>query len=69
MPPLIVHLQDPGAQCEQGVALRVGENVEQLRLGALRDRLLIYHFMFGPSYAIGCPVNSSIADSFDCGGT
>jgi predicted dithiol-disulfide oxidoreductase (DUF899 family) len=30
-----------------------------------RSQLLIYHFMFGPSYADGCPVNSSIADSFD----
>ena len=27
--------------------------------------MLIYHFMFGPSYADGCPVNSSIADAFD----
>lgn len=31
-----------------------------------RSQLLIYHFMFGPSYEAGCPVNSSIADSFDC---
>jgi predicted dithiol-disulfide oxidoreductase (DUF899 family) len=30
-----------------------------------RSQLLIYHFMFGPSYEGGCPVNSSIADSFD----
>jgi predicted dithiol-disulfide oxidoreductase (DUF899 family) len=30
-----------------------------------RSQLLIYHFMFGPSYAEGCPVNSSIADGFD----
>jgi predicted dithiol-disulfide oxidoreductase (DUF899 family) len=30
-----------------------------------RSQLLIYHFMFGPSYADGCPVNSSIADAFD----
>ncbi len=30
-----------------------------------RSQLLIYHFMFGPSYANGCPVNSSIADAFD----
>ncbi|HTP19413.1 MAG TPA: DUF899 domain-containing protein [Solirubrobacteraceae bacterium] len=30
-----------------------------------RSQLLIYHFMFGPSYKTGCPVNSSIADSFD----
>jgi predicted dithiol-disulfide oxidoreductase (DUF899 family) len=27
-----------------------------------RSQLMIYHFMFGPSYAAGCPVNSSIAD-------
>jgi predicted dithiol-disulfide oxidoreductase (DUF899 family) len=30
-----------------------------------RSQLLIYHFMFGPSYEAGCPVNSSIVDSFD----
>ena len=30
-----------------------------------RSQLLIYHFMFGPSYAAGCPVNSSMADGFD----
>ena len=30
-----------------------------------RSQLLIYHFMFGPSYRAGCPVNSSIADSID----
>jgi len=30
-----------------------------------RAQLLVYHFMFGPSYAAGCPVNSSIADSID----
>jgi predicted dithiol-disulfide oxidoreductase (DUF899 family) len=30
-----------------------------------RSQLLIYHFMFGASYDAGCPVNSSIADSFD----
>jgi len=29
------------------------------------SQLLVYHFMFGPSYADGCPVNSSIADAFD----
>lgn len=28
-----------------------------------RSQLLIYHFMFGPSYHAGDPVNSSIADS------
>jgi predicted dithiol-disulfide oxidoreductase (DUF899 family) len=30
-----------------------------------RSQLLVYHFMFGRSYEAGCPVNSSIADSFD----
>jgi predicted dithiol-disulfide oxidoreductase (DUF899 family) len=30
-----------------------------------RSQLLVYHFMFGPSYQAGCPVNSSIADSIE----
>ena len=30
-----------------------------------RSQLLIYHFMFGPSYAAGCPTCSSIADSIN----
>jgi predicted dithiol-disulfide oxidoreductase (DUF899 family) len=30
-----------------------------------RSQLLIYHFMFGPSYQAGCPINSSIADNID----
>jgi predicted dithiol-disulfide oxidoreductase (DUF899 family) len=30
-----------------------------------RSQLVIYHFMFGPDYGAGCPVCSSIADSFD----
>src|SRR5436190_884661 len=29
------------------------------------SRLLIYHFMFGPSYEAGCTVCSSIADTLD----
>jgi predicted dithiol-disulfide oxidoreductase (DUF899 family) len=28
-----------------------------------RSQLVIYHFMFGPSYETGCPVCSSIADT------
>jgi predicted dithiol-disulfide oxidoreductase (DUF899 family) len=28
-----------------------------------RSQLMIYHFMFGPSYTAGCPVCSSIADT------
>jgi predicted dithiol-disulfide oxidoreductase (DUF899 family) len=30
-----------------------------------RSQLLIYHFMFGPSYEAGDPVNSSIVDGVD----
>src|SRR5690348_1385794 len=30
-----------------------------------RSQLLVYHFMFGPSYQAGCPVNSSMVDGFD----
>jgi predicted dithiol-disulfide oxidoreductase (DUF899 family) len=30
-----------------------------------RSQLVVYHFMFGPSYTAGCPTNSSIADSFN----
>ena len=30
-----------------------------------RSQLVLYHFMFGPSYTAGCPVNSSIADALD----
>src|SRR5689334_3278242 len=30
-----------------------------------RSQLLVYHFMFGPSYDAGCPVCSSIADTLD----
>jgi predicted dithiol-disulfide oxidoreductase (DUF899 family) len=29
------------------------------------SQLLVYHFMFGPDYAAGCPSCSSIADGFD----
>jgi predicted dithiol-disulfide oxidoreductase (DUF899 family) len=30
-----------------------------------RSQLLVYHFMFGPTYQAGCPVNSSMADAVD----
>ena len=30
-----------------------------------RSQLVVYNFMFGPDYEAGCPVCSSIADSFD----
>jgi predicted dithiol-disulfide oxidoreductase (DUF899 family) len=34
-------------------------------LFAGRSQLLVYHFMFGPDYAAGCPSCSSIADGFN----
>ncbi len=30
-----------------------------------RSQLLVYHFMFGPDYTVGCPSCSMIADGFD----
>src|SRR3712207_3540957 len=30
-----------------------------------RSQLLVYHFMFGPSYEAGCPTCSSMADGVD----
>jgi predicted dithiol-disulfide oxidoreductase (DUF899 family) len=30
-----------------------------------RSQLLVYHFMFGPDYAAGCPYCSAIADGFN----
>jgi predicted dithiol-disulfide oxidoreductase (DUF899 family) len=29
-----------------------------------RSQLLVYHFMFGPDYTVGCPACSAIADGF-----
>jgi predicted dithiol-disulfide oxidoreductase (DUF899 family) len=30
-----------------------------------RSQLVVYHFMFGPEYAAGCPTCSAAADTFD----
>ena len=30
-----------------------------------RPQLIVYHFMFGPSYTAGCPICSSAADTFN----
>lgn len=30
-----------------------------------RSQLLVYHFMFGPDFTVGCPSCSAIADGFD----
>ena len=56
----------PWVRIEKEYTLRTAEGRRTLaELFAGRSQLLIYHFMFGPSYQDGCPVNSSIADAFD----
>ena len=56
----------PWVPMEKRYRLRTADGPKALaELFDGRSQLLIYHFMFGPSYAAGCPVNSSIADSFD----
>jgi predicted dithiol-disulfide oxidoreductase (DUF899 family) len=56
----------PWVRVEKEYVLRTAAGPKPLAdLFAGRSQLLIYHFMFGPSYEAGCPVNSSIADTFD----
>src|SRR5438477_7422037 len=56
----------PWVRVEKEYTLETADGPKRLEeLFDGRAQLLIYHFMFGPSYAIGCPVNSSIADAFD----
>lgn len=45
-------------ETEQGAA-----SLEDLFKG--RSQLMVYHFMFGPDYAAGCPSCSAIADGFN----
>ena len=56
----------PWVALDPSYALQTADGLRSLpELFDGRSQLLIYHFMFGPSYEAGCPVNSSIADSFD----
>jgi predicted dithiol-disulfide oxidoreductase (DUF899 family) len=56
----------PWVRLEKQYTLQTADGAKTLaQLFDGRSQLLIYHFMFGPSYEAGCPVNSSIADSFD----
>jgi predicted dithiol-disulfide oxidoreductase (DUF899 family) len=56
----------PWAPIEKAYTLQTAAGPQTLaQLFDGRGQLLIYHFMYGPSYADGCPVNSSIADTFD----
>jgi predicted dithiol-disulfide oxidoreductase (DUF899 family) len=54
----------PWVRVEKDYLFDTDEGTKTLReLFDGRSQLLVYHFMFGPSYAAGCPVNSSIADA------
>jgi predicted dithiol-disulfide oxidoreductase (DUF899 family) len=56
----------PWVPAEQEYTLQTANGPQTLaQLFDGRSQLLIYHFMFGPSYEAGCPVNSSMADTFD----
>ena len=56
----------PWVPIEKEYSFGTDEGPKTLReLFGGRSQLLVYHFMFGPSYAAGCRVNSSIADSID----
>jgi predicted dithiol-disulfide oxidoreductase (DUF899 family) len=56
----------PWVRVEKDYRLQTDDGEQSLlELFDGRSQLLVYHFMFGPSYEAGCPVNSSIADSID----
>ena len=56
----------PWVRVEKHYTLQTAEGPKTIpELFDGHSQLLIYHFMFGSSYEVGCPVNSSIADSFD----
>ena len=56
----------PWVRVEQEYRLDTDEGPRTLpELFDGRSQLLVYHFMFGPSYEAGCPTNSSIADAVD----
>jgi predicted dithiol-disulfide oxidoreductase (DUF899 family) len=54
----------PWVAVEKDYEFETTEGTKSLRdLFDGRSQLLIYHFMFGPTWSAGCPVCSSIADS------
>jgi predicted dithiol-disulfide oxidoreductase (DUF899 family) len=56
----------PWLEVERNYTLQTADGLKTLvELFDGRSQLLVYHFMFGPGYETGCPVNSSIADLFD----
>lgn len=58
--------QMPWVRIEKSYAFETEEGRKTLKdLFGGRSQLLVYHFMFGPDYAAGCPSCSMIADGFD----
>jgi predicted dithiol-disulfide oxidoreductase (DUF899 family) len=56
----------PWVRVEKEYTLQTADGPKTLaELFEGRSQLMIYHFMFGPGYEAGCPVNSSIADSIN----
>src|SRR5258707_4298226 len=56
----------PWVPINKGYALDIDEGSASLaHLFRGRSQLLVYHFMFGPDFAAGCPSCSSIADGFN----
>jgi predicted dithiol-disulfide oxidoreductase (DUF899 family) len=56
--------QLPWVPVEQDYRFETEDGTKSLaELFAGRSQLLVYHFMFGPSFEAGCPVCSSIADT------
>jgi predicted dithiol-disulfide oxidoreductase (DUF899 family) len=54
----------PWVAVEKDYRFETGEGTKALaELFDGRSQLMIYHFMFGPSWTAGCPVCSSIADT------
>jgi predicted dithiol-disulfide oxidoreductase (DUF899 family) len=56
----------PWVRVEQEYRFETDEGTRTLaELFDGRSQLLVYHFMFGPSYQAGCPTCSSMADTVD----
>jgi predicted dithiol-disulfide oxidoreductase (DUF899 family) len=56
----------PWVPVEKEYELETADGTKSLaELFDRRSQLLIYHFMFGPSYEAGCPTCSSMVDGFD----
>jgi predicted dithiol-disulfide oxidoreductase (DUF899 family) len=56
----------PWVRIEKEYTLQTADGPRTLaQLFEGRSQLVMYNFMFGPDYEAGCPVCSSIADSFN----